>query len=171
MTLSLALATVIVFPTVANAQEIKTENKAEAIEVCTKDKKECTKDGKVICNCDSNKFDKKRKHEFRHKDRKGEFRDSEKRAKFDKRVDGRRDCGSHENPLFKGITLTEEQQQQFKALRKKDRSEREAAFEKILTPDQLKQYNANKEHMKAHGDSRKAQKIGMLKSDCKTDVK
>lgn len=171
MTLSLALATVIAFPTMANAQEIKTENKVDVIEVCTKDKKECTKDGKVICNCDSNKFDKKRKHEFRHKDRKGEFRDSEKRAKFDKRVDGRRDRRPHENPLFKGITFTEEQQQQFKALREKDRSEREAAFEKILTPDQLKQYNANKELMKTHGDSRKAQKAEMLKSDRKTDVK
>lgn len=171
MTFSLALAAVIAIPSVANAQEAKTEKKTKAIEVCTKDKEECTKDGKIICNCDSNKFDKNRKHEFRHKDRKGEFRDREKRAKFDKRADGRRDRGSRENPLFKGITLTEEQQQQFKALREKDRSEREAAFEKILTPDQLKQYNANKELMKTHGDSRKAKRAEMLKSDSKANVK
>lgn len=74
------------------------------------------------------------------------------------------------NPLFKGITLTEEQQKELTALRESKRAERAAdkaemkkrseAFdkevEKILTPDQLKQFKANKEAMeKFRKDRRK----------------
>lgn len=81
------------------------------------------------------------------------------------------------NPLFNGITLSAEQQQKMKALKEKQREahkemrsqkkaenkkvkadrraeykKRNEAFEKevekILTPDQLKQYNANKAELK-----------------------
>ena len=90
--------------------------------------------------------------------------------------DARMRRGAGENPMFKGITLSEEQKAKMKELRKQDMEakqkskadmramnkeemqKRRAAFdqevEKILDKDQLKQYQANKAEM----DARRAEK-------------
>lgn len=167
LTLSLALATAIVIPSAASAQDVATEKKAECTQTCSKDKKECKdfqkcKDGKEC------KKDCKSKKACKGKKGKG------KKAKGNHRHQA--DCSNCQNPLFNGITLSADQQQKFQALREKQNAERKAdlaqqkadkakqkaanaeqrkmkaeAFdkevEKILTPEQYNQYKANKESM------------------------
>ncbi len=167
MTISLAIAAIIAIPSVANAQEVKTKNKAEATQCCTQDKKECNKE----CKCDKDRKCKK--------GGKSDFKSHGKKGKLDKRKAGKIDRGQRQNLLFKGITLSEQQQQQLNALCEKQCSERKAEMtqmkkekseqkalkaqqyklkseaydkevEKILTPDQMKQYQANEESMKVN---------------------
>ena len=79
--------------------------------------------------------------------------------------------GGGENPMFKGITLTEDQKAKMKALREQNkaaekkskaeakakskdemqklRAEFDKEVEKILDKEQLKQYQANKAEMEA----------------------
>ncbi len=166
MTLSLALAAVIAVPSVMNAQEVataQTEQKVCTGTECSKDKKECKKGDK-----DRKDFKKGKKAP-----KGGEFR----YGKVKKDGKGPREMGrGGENPLFNGITLSAEQQQQYQAFQEKQRSERQAAraekqkqkeakrearaaemkakreaydqeMKKILTTDQYKQYEANKEKM------------------------
>lgn len=162
MTLSLALAAVIAVPSVMNAQDVnatQTEQKAECTNPeCTKDKKECKKG-------DRKDFKKGKHSEYKgRKMKKGEAGNMHRM----RRGEG--------DPLFNGITLSAEQQQQFKDLKEKRAAEHKAAraekqkaketkkearaaemkakreaydkeVAKILTPEQMKQYNANKEQM------------------------
>lgn len=170
MTLSLALAAVIALPSAINAQDVnatQTEQKTECTNPeCTKDKKDCKKDDKVRKG-DCKDFKKGHRSEYKG----GKMNKCE--AGNLQRKGMRRDGG---DPLFNGITLSAEQQQQFNAFRDKQRAERQAAraekqkakeakkearaaemkakreafdkeVEKILTPEQMKQYNANKEKM------------------------
>lgn len=163
MTLSLALAAVIALPSAMNAQEAKavqTENTECTNPVCTKDQKECNK-GDKRQKRDRKDFKKDRRHDF-------------KKGFMDKRQPRMRKAG--EQTLFEGITLTSDQQQQFTALKEKRNAEHKARnaemkkqeaakrearaaemkarreaydkeVEKILTPEQYKQYQANKEKM------------------------
>lgn len=167
MTLSLALAAIIAVPSVMNAQNVAT-TQTDQTAVCTntecsKDKKECKKGDKGPR--DFKKGKKGPKDDFRpgkmKKGGKGEPRDMHRGG---------------QNPLFNGITLSAEQQQQYQAFQEKQRSERDAAraekqkqkeakkaalaekmkakreaydqeMKKILTADQYKQYESNKEQM------------------------
>lgn len=172
MSLSLALATVIAIPTAINAQDINTSTNTEKSQTCTKEKKDC-KDQK----CDSTGFCKKGDKKNLDKGCKYKNAKGDKRAHGGKhRKGGKMELRDGQNPLFEGITLTAEQQQQFKALRdqriaehqalkaEKEKTkaekkalkaeqikEKQAAYnkevEKILTPEQYKQYQANKAKM------------------------
>lgn len=168
MTLSLALAAAIAVPSVMNAQDVnatQTEQKAECTNPeCKKDKKECKK-GDKIRKGDRKDFKKGKRSEYKgRKMKKGEAGNMHRM----RRGEG--------DPLFNGITLSAEQQQQFKALKEKRAAEHKAAraekqkaketkkearaaeikakreaydkeVSKILTPEQMKQYNANKQQM------------------------
>lgn len=188
MTLTLAFAAMIAIPTVANAQDAKPENKTE----CCKEKKECCKDEKACCkdgkactqaaNCKEGKTcakeagkpcckdGKKAKRAFSGK----KFRAEGRKIKGGK--DAKMHRGDRENPMFKGITLSDEQKAKMKALHEKNmtaekktkadmkakskeemkklRDEFDKDVEKILDKDQLKQYQTNKAEM----DARRAAK-------------
>ena len=164
MTLTLAFAAMIAIPSVANAQDAKLEQKKE----CCKEKKECCKEGKA-CAKEAGKPDfkngKKAKRVHSGKLMRGEGRKlkGSKDAKMLRR--------GGENPMFKGITLSEDQKAKMKELREKNftaekkakaemkakskeemqklRAEFDKEVEKILDKDQLKQYQANKADLEA----------------------
>ncbi|MDE6018978.1 MAG: hypothetical protein K2G85_09230 [Muribaculaceae bacterium] len=179
MTLTLAMAAMIAIPTAANAQDTNVEVKKE----CCKEKQECKKETckNVSCkeckneckNCTGKpclKDGKKRKMKRAHSGKMMRGSDRKMMAPKDARMhkEMRKDGV---NPLFNGITLTEEQKAKMKALRENNMADREkskadrkakdkeeiqkrrAAFdkeiEKILDKDQLKQYKANKAEMEA----------------------
>lgn len=184
MTLSLALAAVIALPSVMNAQDNATQQKAICKEAKCKDGKAC-KEGKQLCGDSVCPAGQKALKQGKHKgSKKGDFKRNPNMKRGDfakgKKADMKKAGG---NPLMKGITLSEEQQQQYKALQEKRRSERQAAkeevkkeklvkaqersakmkaemevyekeVEKILTPEQMKQYNANKENMQKAREAR-----------------
>ncbi len=192
MTLTLAVAAMIAIPTAANAQDAKPEQKTE----CCKKKAECKKteckkdscknaeckkadckDCKKECNKPCLKDGKDKKAMLKHSGKKmkgeGRFANAPRNAKMHRGANG-------ENPMFKGITLSEEQKAKMKALKeqnmasqqkakadmrtknKEEMQQRRAAFdqevEKILDKDQLKQYQANKAEMAA----RRAEKQSKL---------
>ncbi len=163
MTLTLAFAAMIAIPSVANAQDAKTEQKQE----CCKEKKECCKeDGKACCK--EGKTAKAGKKVKR-------AQAGQKMRAEGKRIAGPKEsrmrAGSKENPLFKGITLSEDQKTKIKALREKNltaekkskadmkakskeeiqklRADFDKEVEKILDKDQLKQYKSNIADMEA----------------------
>lgn len=170
MTLSFALAAAIAVPSTMNAQDTKVADKTVCNDTCSNISKDCKNINTENCNCEPGqriKADRKGK--------KGDFKGHGKKGKSEHRKDGKM-AGNRQNPLFKGITLTEEQQQQFKALREKRAAEHKASraelkkekaqkkladaeqmkkraeaydkeIEKILTPEQYKQYESNKEVM------------------------
>lgn len=171
MTLTLAMAAMIAIPTSVNAQDTKPEQKTE----CCKDKKECTKEGKT-CDKDGKACCKDNKFKDGKKGKAGKMKKGEHKFK------GQRDNASMkhkggENPMFKGITLSEEQKTKMKALREKNmtaeknakadmkakskeemmklRAEYDKEVEKILDKDQLKQYQANKAEMEARRAEKK----------------
>lgn len=170
MTLSLALAAVIAIPSVMNAQDAKATDKTVCNDTCSNIGKNCKNINTENCNCEPGQ-----KIKADRKGKKGDFKGHGKRGKSEHRKNGKI-AGNRQNPLFKGITLTEEQQQQFKALRekraaehkvtraelKKEKAQKKLAdaeqmkkraeaydkeIEKILTPEQYKQYESNKEVM------------------------
>lgn len=186
MTLTLAFAAAIAIPTTVNAQQTTETKTAECCankenckkqdckkencsekkcnkEICKKE--DCKKDNCQNCN---NKCNVGQKHKDSKRAKNGKYA-----MKAGKRVGNKGlKPGKHDgkNPLFKGITLTEEQQTRMTALMDKQRAERqkskaeakaarkveakkntaqfEQEIEKILTPEQMKQFNANKEAMK-----------------------
>lgn len=160
LTLSLALATAIAIPAAASAQDVTNEKKAECTQTCCKDKKECKDSKECKKDCKGKKGMGKK-----GKGKKGKGNHHRNAA-----------CADCQNPLFNGITLSADQQQKFQALREKQMAERKAAqaekkadrakqkaanaeqrklkaeafdkeVENILTPEQYKQYKANKESM------------------------
>lgn len=182
MTLSLALCAAFAIPTVANAQSATTTTTEKTAECC-KEKKECCKEeGKACCKKDGKAF---------AKDGKKGMRKAGKMAKADRRMKGPKDGGKMrrggENPMFKGITLSEEQKTQMKALREKNmtaekktkaemkakskdemqklRAEFDKEVEKILDKDQLKQYQANKAEMEARRSEKQAKLPKLEKKD------
>lgn len=171
MTLTLAFAAMIAIPSVANAQDAKTEQKQE----CCKEKKECCKEDKACCKeGKAGKDGKKLKRVQSGKKMRGEG----------KRIAGPKEsrmrAGSKENPLFKGITLSDDQQQKLRELREKNmaaekkskadmkaktkeemqklRADFDKDVEKILDKEQLKQYQANKAEMEAKRAAKQANK-------------
>ncbi|MDE5996762.1 MAG: hypothetical protein K2G77_00960 [Muribaculaceae bacterium] len=187
MTLTLAFAAMIAIPTVANAQDAKPEQKTE----CCKEKKKCSKDDKACCKDGKACAKETGKSDFR----KGK---NAKRAHSGKlmRGEGRKMKGSKdakmrrgggENPMFKGITLSEDQKSKMKALREKNmtakkktkaemkakskeemqklRADYDKEVEKILDKDQLKQYQANKAEMEARRSAKQAKLPKLEKKD------
>ena len=176
MTLTLALGAAIAIPTAATAQSTTTGISTEQTAACSKEKKECCKEKKECCK-DSTKPERRMKDgkiakgDRKMKSPKATRMHGEKRGGKDMRR------GSKENPMMKGITLSEEQQAKMKALREKNmtaekkakaemkakskdemqklRAEFDKEVEKILDKDQLKQYQANKAEMQ----SRRAEKM------------
>lgn len=171
MTLTLAFAAMIAIPTVANAQDAKPEQKKE----CCKEKKECSKDDKACCKEGKTCPKEAGKHDFKN-GKKAKRAHSGKLMKGEgRKMKGAKDAkmrrGHGENPMFKGITLSEEQKTKMKALREKNmtaekktkadmkakskeemqklRAEFDKEMEKILDKDQLKQYQSNKAEMEA----------------------
>ena len=190
MTLTLALAAAISIPATA-----QTATTTEPVKEYCKDKKDCAKDegkacckaedkkacakeeGKACCKAEGKKACAKAEGQPCYKDgkpagiqlknlkKKGSRRfagDSKEMGKMRRNV---------ENPMFNGITLTEDQQQKLKALREKNKAEKKKSkaelkekdrtemmriraefdkeVEKILDKDQLKQYQANKAELEA----------------------
>ncbi|MDE7345608.1 MAG: hypothetical protein K2N48_02570 [Muribaculaceae bacterium] len=167
MTLTLAFAAAIAIPAAAQSTTTATEQKNE----CCNDKKTCDKEsckegkncvkseGKTCCK---EAQSKQRKMKDGGKSRRGHKMDASRAFRKNKemrRVEGK-------NPMFKGISLSEEQKTKMKALREKNKTaqkqskaeikakskeemqklhaEFEKEVEKILDKDQLKQYQANK---------------------------
>lgn len=187
MTLTLAFAAMIAIPTVANAQDAKPEQKKE----CCKEKKECSKDEKVCCKegkacakeADKSDFRKGKNAKRAHSGKlmKGEGR------KMKGAKDAKMRRGHGENPMFKGITLSEEQKTKMKALREKNmtaekktkadmkakskeemqklRAEFDKEMEKILDKDQLKQYQANKAELEARRSAKQDKLPKLEKKD------
>ncbi len=177
MTLTLAMAAMIAIPSVASAQDAKPEQKKECCKEkkecckekkeCCKEKKECTEEGKACCKKAKafGKDGKKGKRAMAGKN----FNGQDRKMKAPKDIRKARKDG--ENPMFKGITLSDEQKAKMKALREKNmtaekkakadmkakskdemqklRAEFDKEIEKILDKDQLKQYQANKAEMEA----------------------
>ncbi|MDO4334520.1 MAG: hypothetical protein Q4C37_01635 [Bacteroidales bacterium] len=172
--MSIMLAAAVAAPAAINAQQTKTET-AQQKTVCTQQKTECANQqctGEAAscanandCKNVSKDFKKINKRHAKNV-KKGNRRHGAKGEMRERR----------DNPLFNGITLTEQQQQQFTALRQQRqaahkearankqkevqannearRAERKARaeaydkeVEKILTPEQYKQYQANKATM------------------------
>lgn len=188
MTLTLAIAAMIAIPTVASAQDAKPEQQKE----CCKDKKDCNKENckneeckkadckdckKAVCDDCKNQCNrpclkdgkgKKSKKAFSHQDMHGDRRKMQGHKGDPMHKDMRR---AGENPMFKGITLSDDQKAKMKALREKNKDAEKKAkadlksknkdemmklradfdkeVEKILDKDQLKQYQANKAEMEA----------------------
>ncbi len=170
MTLTLAFAAMIAIPSVANAQDAKQEQNKE----CCKEKKECKKEeGKACCKeekacCKEGKAGKDGKKMNR-------AQAGKKMRAEGRRIAGPKDSkmrrGNKENPVFEGITLSDEQKIKIKDLREKSvaaekkskadmkakgkeemqklRADFDKEMEKILDKDQLKQYKANKAEMEA----------------------
>ena len=182
MTLTLALAAAITIP--ASAQSTTTSEKTAQ---CCKDKEACDKDGKACATegqktcakegaacCKKGdkepnkvKHGKKGSHKVKHgKKMKGDryYSGAQKNKTVMRHSD-------RENPMFKGITLSEEQKGKVKELREKSkaaerkskaeakaksmeemkklRADFDKEIEKILDKDQLKQYQANKAELEA----------------------
>lgn len=215
MTLTFAFAAIIAIPSVANAQDAKTDLKNE----CCKEKKECCVENKACCkenqNCTQENKVCCKENQACTQENKARCKENKacpqgnkacckegkkaKRAHFGKkmRAEGKRMVGPKdakmrrgvgENPMFKGITLSEDQQDKIKALREKNltaekkskaemkakskeemqklRADFDKDVEKILDKDQLKQYQANKAEMEA----KRAEKQSKLpKVEKKTD--
>ncbi len=173
MTLTLAFAAMIAIPTVANAQDSTPTEKKE----CCKEKKECSKEKDACCKEEGKACCKDGKKDKRAKSGKKNWAEGRK-MNAGKEAKMRR--GGGENPMFKGITLTDDQKQKMQALREKNKSaekkskadmkakskeelqkiraEFDKEVEKILDKDQLKQYQANKAEM----ESRRAAKQSKL---------
>ncbi len=178
--MTLALAAALAIPAAVNAQNntSATKEKTECCKngkECSKDKKECCKDDKSACCKDG-------------KGKKGKAGMKGKYGKPGKKGAGHRDgMRRGDNPMFKGITLSADQQKKLDDLRaqrsaaakdakakakadakeaksrnredmKKMREEFDKGVEQILTPDQLKQYQANKAEMQQKRAERAAQK-------------
>lgn len=193
MTLTLAVAAMIAIPTSVNAQDSKPEQKKECCkkEECKKPdckKEDCKNDECKKADCKDCNGCKKECQKPCMKDgagKKAMLKHSGKKMNGDPRMrksphDARMRHAAGENPMFKGITLSEEQKAKMKELRKQDMEakqkskadmramnkeemqKRRAAFdqevEKILDKDQLKQYQANKAEM----DARRAEKQSKL---------
>lgn len=181
--MSIMLATAVAAPAAINAQQTKTETVQQKT-VCTQQKTECanqqcTGDAASCANAAENSknvskdFKKVNKRHAKNV-KKGNRRNGAKGEMRERR----------DNPLFNGITLTEQQQEQFTALRQQRqaaqkearankqkevqannearRAERKAKaeaydkeVEKILTPEQYKQYQANKATMDKNKRDRK----------------
>ncbi len=180
MTLTLAMAAMIAIPSVASAQDAKPEQKKECCKEkkeCCKEKKECTEEGKACCKKAKafGKDGKKGKRAMAGKN----FNGQDRKMKAPKDIRKARKDG--ENPMFKGITLSDEQKAKMKALREKNmtaekkakadmkakskdemqklRAEFDKEIEKILDKDQLKQYQANKAEMEAHRAAKQQSKL------------
>lgn len=194
MTLTLALGAMIAIPAAAqtntatqqtkecckekkacanNSDCAKAEGKACDKEwgvACTKEGKPCAKEAGKAC-CKDGKGPK-------HIKKEGKFAKGERkmRAPGEARMGkGMRRGG--ENPMFKGITLTDDQKVKMQALREKNktaekkskadmkakskdeiqkiRAEFDNEMEKILDKDQLKQYKANKAELDAQRAAKK----------------
>ncbi|MDE6649743.1 MAG: hypothetical protein K2K45_07420 [Muribaculaceae bacterium] len=185
MTLTLAMAAMIAIPVAANAQDTTTKQTAECCKKeCNKnaacDKTECKKenckneeckkndckDCKKECSKPCMKDGKNKKGMRAHAGKKMGSADRRMMPPKDARMHKGTRHGRGENPMFKGITLSEDQQQKLKALREnrmaaeknskdnaqakskeeiqKLRADFDKEVEKILDKDQLKQYQANK---------------------------
>ncbi len=177
MTLTLAFAAMIAIPTVANAQDAKQEQKKE----CCKEKKECKKEEGKDCCKDGKVCAKKAGKDGKKMNR---AQSGKKMRAEGKRTNGAKNAkmrhGNKENPMFKGITLSDEQKTKIKDLREKSvaaekkskadmkakskeekqklRADFEKEMEKILDKDQLKQYQANKAEMEAKRAAKQAKK-------------
>ena len=184
MTLTLALAAAIAIPASAQSTTTASEQKTQ----CCKEKKECAKEGNKECAKEAGKPCCKEGKAGQRKMKDGRFAKGDRKmnAPKDARMakHGRRDG---ENPMFKGITLSDEQKAKMKALREssktaerkskadmkaknkdemqKLRAEFDREVEKILDKDQLKQYHANKAEM----ESRRAAKQAKLPKTEKKD--
>ncbi len=175
MTLTLAFAAMIAIPSVANAQDAKPEQKKE----CCKEKKECKKEEGKAC-CKDGKVCAKEAGKDGKKVRRAQS-GKKMRAEGKRMVgpkEGKMLHGSKTNPIFKGITLSEEQKAKIKDLREKAmtaekktkadmkakskeemqkvRADFDKEVEKILDKDQLKQYQANKAEMEAKRAAKQA---------------
>lgn len=199
MTLTLAFAAMIAIPSVANAQDAKPEQKTECCKEkkdCVKDKKACCKEGKACAeevgkNCckegkacaKEGKACAKEGNCAQRKMKDGKFAKNSHKMKASgeaRNIGKEMRRGDGENPMFKGITLSDEQKAKIKSLReqnktaaKKSKAEAKAKsrddmkklsvefdkeVENILDKDQLKQYKANKAEM----DARRAEKQDKL---------
>lgn len=191
MTLTLALGAMVAIPATAQStantetqqtkecckdkKDGKKQCSKEAGKVCDKEGKDCAKaEGKACCK-EGNAGKK-----GMHKAMAGKKAHSGKMLKGDRRNAPRdKSMKRHgENPMMKGITLTEDQQQKMKALREKSaaaekkskaeakakskdeiqklRADFDKEVEKILDKDQLKQYQANKAELEAKRAERQA---------------
>lgn len=188
MTLTLAVAAMIAIPTAVNAQDAKPEQKKEcckekkecAKKECAKEGKECTGDCKTCPNkgtaCAKEGKACANEGKTCAKEGKACGKKMMHKAQPGKMVNGpRNNARMHrnvgDNPMFKGITLSEEQQQKLNALKentlakekkakieaksknkeeiKKLREDFDKEVEKILDKDQLKQYKSNIADMEA----------------------
>lgn len=188
MTLALAAALAIPAAVNAqsttSAKQEKTECSKNGGECKKGDKKECCKDDKA-CTCKDTKAMKGKKGKHGMKAKSGKMGSGERMGK--RQADRKDGMRRGENPMLKGITLSADQQKQLDDLRakrsasakdakakakadakemktrnreemKKMREEFDKELEKILTPDQLKQYQANKAEMESRRAERSAQK-------------
>ena len=171
MTLTLALAAAIAIPASAKSTTTtektaqcckeKKECSKEGEKTCAKEGKACCKEGKKECSKDGKASCKHGKKGF-HKAKQG------KMMKADRRNGGLKNKammrrGGGENPMFKGITLSEEQKLKVRDLREKSaaaerkyRAEAKAKSKDEMKKlradfdkDQLKQFQANKAEMEA----------------------
>lgn len=184
MTLTLAMAAMIALPTSVNAQDTKSEQKTE----CCKDKKDCKKeDCKKECpkSCMKKIKGKKGTRAMSGQAMRADGR--KMKAPKDARMHKEMRRAGGENPMFKGITLSDEQKAKMKALREKNRTAEKKTkadmkakskeemmklradfdqeVEKILDKEQLKQYQANKAEMEARRAEKQAKLPKLDKKD------
>lgn len=173
--MSIMLATAVAAPAAINAQQTKTETAQQKTECANQ---QCTGGPATCANDDTCCADTAQNGKKINKDlKKGNKRHARNMKNGEMRE-------SRDNPLFNGITLTEQQQQQFTALRQQRQAARKEArankqkevqannearraerkaraeaydkeVEKILTPEQYKQYQANKATMDKNKRDRK----------------
>ncbi len=181
MTLTLAMAAMIAIPSAAFAQDAKPEQKKE----CSKDAKTCAKEEGKACSKDAKTCSKEEGKACCKEGKKGKRAHTGKKMRGEGRAmkapkAAKMHRAGGENPMFKGITLSEEQKTKMKALREKSmsaekktkadmkakskeemqkiRADFDKEVEKILDKDQLKQYQANKAEM----DAKRAEKQSKL---------
>ena len=175
MTLTLALAAAIAIPAAAQSTTTAAEKKTE----CCKEKT-CEKEGEKV------------QYKAYHGKKGFQKAKHGKMMKADRRNGGLKNKammrrGGGENPMFKGITLSEEQKIKVKDLREKSaaaerkyraeaqakskdemqklRADFDKEVEKILDKDQLKQFKANKAEMEAKRGARQDKLPKLEKKD------